>query len=378
MSTRPAVKAVARGASAFLAALTMIGLQFAPAMAQGLESIPDTEPGAIETIVSRAISEMDRQYPPGPALVRRDAHAKAHGCAKAIFRVDADLPTDLRVGLVSQPAATYKAWVRFSNGAFFPGDDGGPDGRGMALKILNVAPGAKPQGPPGAHDILMINHSTFFSPDARDYKDFADAGALTGDRRGLLNYFVPSFNPLTWRFRQAWIAYSIASQEIESPLSIRYYSMAPFGFGPGRAIKYSARPCDTNPVRAATTPQGPDFLAAALKQTLAAGPACFELLVQTREGSRMPIEDTTIEWSEAQSPYRRVGVVELPRQDLDKEGQGAFCENLAFSPWNAPPEHRPLGGMNRVRRAVYERISDYRHNRNGTTIPDADQAWDRF
>lgn len=379
MSELPSFRTIARGAIALVAALTMLCAEGAQTASQELESVPDGEPNAIETIVSQAISEMDRHYPPGSALVRRDAHAKAHGCAKAIFRVDADLPADLRVGFVSRPTASYKAWVRFSNGAFSPGDDSGPDGRGMALKILSLAPGTAPQGPITAHDILMINHPTFFSPDARDYEEFADAGALTGDRRGLLKYFVPSFNPLTWRLRQAWIAYSIASQKIDSPLSIQYYSMAPFGFGPGRAIKYSARPCHMNLQHSATSDtRGPNFLEVALKQSLSAGPACFDLLVQERKGPGMPIEDTTVEWSEEQSPYRRVGVVDLPKQTLDNEGQEAFCENLAFTPWNAPPEHKPLGGINRVRRVVYEKISGYRHTRNGTTVPDAAEAWDRF
>lgn len=29
------------------------------------------------------------------------------------------------------------------------------------------------------------------------------------------------------------------------------------------------------------------------------------------------------------------------------------CESLSFNPWHALAEHRPLGGMNRLRRAVY-------------------------
>ena len=68
----------------------------------------------------------------------------------------------------------------------------------MALKILDAAPGGQ------AHDILMINHPAFFSSDAVDYRDFADAGALTGDLRGLFGYFLPGWNPFNWRWRQGF------------------------------------------------------------------------------------------------------------------------------------------------------------------------------
>ena len=42
-----------------------------------------------------------------------------------------------------------------------------------------------------------------------------------------------------------------------------------------------------------------------------------------------------------------------------------FCENLSFTPWHTIPEHRPLGGINRVRKTVYDTISHVRHEING-------------
>jgi catalase len=345
--------------------------------AQSLE-VPPGEAANIDAVVARAVQEMQRHYPPGVPLVRRDAHAKAHGCAKAIFRVATDVPEHLRLGLVTEPGATRKAWVRFSNGAFRPGADTSMDGRGMAVKILDLVPGTPAPGPVAVHDILMINYPVFFSSDVRDYRDFAEAGALTGDGDGLKAYFLPSWNPMGWRIRQGLIAYRIASQKIDSPLTATYFSMTPFAFGEGRAVKYSARPCAGEaalPGTPATREQ--DFLRDTLKAQLASGPACFELLVQERAGA-MPIEDVTVEWSESLTPYRRIATIELPRQDIAQAGEDVFCENVAFSPWNAPQEHRPLGGMNRLRKAIYEAISKYRRERNGVAIPDAAAAWDRY
>jgi hypothetical protein len=43
-------------------------------------------------------------------------------------------------------------------------------------------------------------------------------------------------------------------------------------------------------------------------------------------------------------------------QDVDSpEGRALAeeCEAMAFSPWNALAEHRPMGGINRLRQAVY-------------------------
>jgi hypothetical protein len=44
-------------------------------------------------------------------------------------------------------------------------------------------------------------------------------------------------------------------------------------------------------------------------------------------------------------------------------------ENLSFSPWNALPEHRPIGQRNRTRKEVYEASSKYRHENNFTDVP---------
>jgi hypothetical protein len=79
----------------------------------------------------------------------------------------------------------------------------------------------------------------------------------------------------------------------------------------------------------------------------------------------MPVEDTTIEWKEKDSPFLAVARIEIPKQDIRKVENSNFCENLSFSPWHALPQHRPVGGLNRIRKAVYQGISQYRHCKNG-------------
>ena len=78
----------------------------------------------------------------------------------------------------------------------------------------------------------------------------------------------------------------------------------------------------------------------------------------------MSVENSTIEWKEAQAPFYKVASILIPQQDFDTEEQNRFCENLSFTPWHALAEHRPLGVNNRLRKTIYERISRVRHEMN--------------
>jgi hypothetical protein len=78
----------------------------------------------------------------------------------------------------------------------------------------------------------------------------------------------------------------------------------------------------------------------------------------------MPIEDPTIRWKERASPFRKVATIRIPSQDFTTKARKDFAEGLSFTPWHSLPHHRPLGGINRVRGAVYEVISKLRHEKN--------------
>jgi hypothetical protein len=80
---------------------------------------------------------------------------------------------------------------------------------------------------------------------------------------------------------------------------------------------------------------------------------------------RMPVEDPSVEWDERVSPFVKVATLNIPQQVFDSEAQMNYCENLSFDPWHSLPEHQPIGGVNRIRKVVYERISTLRHTANG-------------
>lgn len=330
---------------------------------------------AVEEITSASKTELDATYPEAAhALVRRSAHAKAHGCVKATFRTDPELPQELRVGTFANPGQVFKALIRYSNGALQVLSDSQPDGRGMAIKLIDADPGKPGSGrgrPP--HDILLVNFPQFFAGGVADFHSFVRANGLRRTDKDLKAYFQPSWNPFTWRIKDAKIGAANASRAIESPLRHDYFSMTPYSFGSGRAIKYWSRPC-AEAASPAVLPHEPDYLRKALVSELAKAPACFELLVQDQPPG-IDLDDAREDW---QTPFRPLGRIEIPSQSVDAPGRDTACENLSFNAANAPEEQAPLGEMNRLRVIVYARIAEYRMKRNNATPTDPERAWDSF
>ena len=329
---------------------------------QGAERISDAEPSPFETVppgeaaaIAAVVQAIEAQVRAGFAKTGhaiRDAHPKMHGCVFARLEVSTDLPADLRRGLFAEPGA-YDAWVRFSNGSGTPQKDEAGDGRGMAVKVLGVA-----GSPSGTQDFVMINHPAFFVRNAADYVDFSRA-------KNPLGFFFPSFNPFRWRLHELFTARAITQHVVSNPLDAQYYSMAPLLFG-DIPCKVSARP--VGPASAFADRTGDDFLRANLVKALGEGDKVFELCVQRQaDPAAMPVEDPTIPWPEDRAPFMAVARLTIPRQVFATPEQDAFGENLSFTPWHGLAAHRPLGGINRVRREVYETISTLRHELNGAT-----------
>ncbi len=329
------------------------------------EQIPANEAAYTEGIIEDAIRVVEQHR--DNTRVLRDAHAKAHGCVKAEVTVRTDLEETLRQGVLSEPGKTWQAWMRLSNGNAYPQFDRARDARGMAIKLLDV-PGAKLMSSPrhaGDQDFVMFNHPAFF---VRDVPEYRSNFAAQADGKKALAFF-PSWDPRTWEIRHLVIALKTLSPAPSSPVETTYNSIAPFKLGPHN-IKYRVIPTPENcPTYAIPKPNTdlPNFLRSALYQQLSLDrmPACFALQVQRQNPDYyMPIEDPSVEWDEKIAPFETVADIRLPAQDFDSTEQNLFCDNLSFNPWHALPEHRPIGGINRLRKAVYEAVSVYRHDRN--------------
>ncbi len=323
-------------------------LAFPAAFALDGEIIPREEAAMtaeVTQIISKTvISTFEKE---GKAF--RDAHRKPHGCVNAQFKVLEQKDPVLKTGLFAKPAQ-YSAMIRFSNGSGDADDDHKGDGRGMAIKIFDVPGKSIDADPIGkeTQDFIMINHPIFFVRNAKDY---------LGMQRSIQNGTI-IFWFLLRPFHEFAIANTIRGKEMRTPLNSSYWSMTPYKFGDTQ-MKYSVAPCAG---QATDVDDSKDFLAKNLAAGLSKRAACFKFLVQLRNDPKsMPIEDATIEWSEKKSPYQEVARVEIPAQTPKLD---PTCEKTAFNPWHSLPEHRPLGGISRMRRAVYQEISRLRNELN--------------
>lgn len=329
------------------------------------EQIPPGESALSQDIIQTAIRIVDQHRENTRYL--RDAHAKAHGCVKAEVQVLSDLPPALRQGVFAEPGKTWQAMMRLSNGNAYPQVDSIKDARGMALKLLNV-PGAQllaDQQGRGEQDFVMFSHPNFFVSDVAEYQQNIGAQA---DGKTILAFF-PGWDPRRWQIRHLLIASGTLAPAPDSPTQVTYYSVSPYKFGAANA-KFRVMPdphsCPTYDLPALNQ-KLPNFLRTALNQQLSTDrvPACFVLQIQRQDASKyMPIEDTSIEWKESDAPFETVARVKIPAQDFDTPALNLACDNQSFNPWFGIAEHRPIGGINRLRKAVYEAVSDYRHSRN--------------
>jgi hypothetical protein len=317
------------------------------------ETIDPQEDAYIETLKTLTMERLRSQYPDG-AAVRRDAHPKTHGLVTAEFIVLDDFSHALRHGVFQRPR-TFDALIRFSAGDIFPYPDTRvPRSGGMAIKLLGVE-GEKlleRERDAQTQDFIMINFPGFLAESFASYE--ALHVASTPETRARFYETHPAEEALYKRQ---------ALEPFFNPLQVRYFSQVPYRLGP-HAIKFSAKPV-ANAANQPPAAEGPDFLHEALRQQVAESDVYFDFMVQVQtDPIRMPIENSLTIWDEAASPFQRVAMVRIPRQDVTAAAL-EMAENLAFTPWHALPEHRPLGNMNRARRAVYEMVSEFRRTTNG-------------
>jgi catalase len=309
---------------------------------------PPGEAAVIADLAERLKQRIIKNNPTG--IMRRDAHPKMHGLVKAEFIVEPDLPEELRVGLFREPR-TYQTWVRFSNQSDPMQPDIKADIRGMAIKLMGV-PGEKLlEGE--THDFIVISTDAFVTRNVEQFDGMIKA-MQTGTLAQLW-FFATHLHTV--------VNLAKAMKKFANPLQIRYFSTTPYLFGT-RAVKYSAIPHVAEPDAIPANP-GPDYLREAMIRQLEGGEARFDFAVQFQtDADTMPIEDPSIVWSESVSPFRKVATIRILQQSFDSEKQRELGENLSYTPWRVLPEHRPLGGINRARKVVYDFISTFRHEYN--------------
>jgi Catalase len=321
-----------------------------------------------EKLIALLKSVIMQRYFTGPTY--RDVHVKGHAGVRAEFTVEPDLPEEFRVGVFKEPR-TYPAWIRFSNAFQDPQMDIKGDIRGFALKLMGVE-GEKlldVHKDAETQDFIFLSTNLFLTKDAEDFYEFVRIGALdykktVGDYLRLLWFFITHLNVAIGLFK--------ASRKFANLLEIEWFSATPYLFGE-RAVKYALQPWRKTK---SSLPSNPDnnFLRARLAEDLEHEGTGFDFMIQFQLNPYdEPIENGLKAWN---SPFHKIASINIPRQIINTPEQRAFAENLSFNPWHCLPEHRPLGSINRVRKAVYLAISDFRRTRNGvpTAEPTAEKS----
>lgn len=285
----------------------------------------------------------------------RDVHVKSHGCAEATFQILPKLPAELGQGLFAVPAS-YSASIRFSNASPVAQADGLPDGRGLAIQVRGISgeflPGSESTG---SQDFLMVNHPVFLASDVADYLRLQKVRLELGQGLAAAPQLFSglTLNPLRWPWREISSVVDVATQFPRHPAAYTYYSMTPFRYGEF-VVKYRVRPHVGS--GAGYLPEAiwqPSAMRLALERTLARRSLVLDFQVQLRTSvSSMPIEDATREWPESESPFRTVALIEMPRQDLASRYPDRG-DSMSWNVWHCLAAHRPLGGINRSRKAAY-------------------------
>ncbi len=332
----------------------------------------------------------------------------------ARFAIAEDIEQQYRVGLFAYPGRVHDAWIRFSNAAVLREDDlkAGRDGdrkngsRGMAVKVMDVKGdvldldnGRRNQ------DFLMVNTPEFALANARDYlrldrilardpmgadptayfipavlaqigepKD-GEPAEITAKRDALKTIAEnhPLLNELTavdlmGTISSAKVAAKIGRTVVRNPSEVQYFGAAPFLFGSDRAMKFSAKPrkpVEQQPFAEITDDDPPpDYLRDALGTTIEGDDdIVFDFMIQTQTAgaSGLGIEDATTIWQDELESYVAVAKITIPSpQTPHTPEEQTICEKLFFTPWHALAAHRPIGGINRLRRNVYAASAGHR------------------
>jgi catalase len=300
-------------------------------------------------LVRLFISDQVKRIVDGQCPVRRATFFKPHGSAYGSFTVMPKLRRELRVGVFAHQR--FDAWVRFSSDTL-PVTPDAKTTCGLAIKLFGV-PGRKLLEPNAlTQDFVMQNFPVFFVDDAKAMFEVSDN----------FDAFVKK-HPETKKLSDAM------SHPVDSVARIDYWSALASKLGPKHVVKYKLVAGENGGPSISVDKTYQDYLGNDLAYRLLHHELRFTFCVQLQTDPKsMPVDQGTVEWSEAKSPPIPVATLVLPRQDINATGQTAYAENLSFSPWHSLPEHEPVGSIQQARKVVYRMSSEVRHWANGMPV----------
>ncbi|MEV0225260.1 peroxidase family protein [Streptomyces sp. NPDC050704] len=327
---------------------------------------PEAERLVFERLARELMEVQVKNRRAGGGGLARAFHAKAPlGVENARLRFHDDLPAALRGGF-AQPGADYPVTLRLSNASGIRQGDGTADLRGAALRVR--------VSEEESHDLLATSYPVSHARDAREFVAFAKA--MAGARNPLQKAFglfvkLPLAVGLETANRMRRNVQAATRHTVNSLAGETYWSRGAMLWGEAGPVRYLLRPAAGSPPAPRPDRRDPEFLHRELAARLARSDVVFELCVQRYvDEQRTPVEDASVEWKDAVSPPVSVAQLTVPGQDLDSAEARAAArrvEELAFNPWYTTDDFRPLGNLNRARKAAYQAGSAHRLGRRFVT-----------
>jgi hypothetical protein len=308
----------------------------------------------------------------------RSVHAKSHGLLQAELHVLPGLPRALAQGLFSEPA-NYPVVMRLST---TPGDvlaDSVSTPRGLAIKVLGVRgdrlPGTEQDS---TQDFVLVNATTFLNAGPKAFLGGLKMLAATTDKAQALKKVLSATlrrveGAMEKAGSESAAIKSMGGHPATNPLGDSYYSQVPILYGP-----YMAKVALVPSVVGLTALHGApidvgadaDALRKAVQEHFAQQGGEWELRIQLCTNiEEMPVENASSEWPQHLSPFITVARLVAPPQIGWSEALShAIDEGMSFSPWHGLADHRPLGAINRVRKAAYEMSAKQRAQRRGAAL----------
>lgn len=322
----------------------------------------------------------------------RAVHAKAHALVKGVLTIRDGLPPELAQGLFAR-GGSYPAIARFSTSPGDLLDDSVTAPRGVALKLLGVEGEHVESEETGTQDFVMVDGPAFAAPTARKFLGNLKLLAATTDKaQGAKKLLSAALRAAEGTLEalggESALLKNLGGAQSVHPLGETYFTQTAYRYG-DYVAKLSLQPVSAN-LTALTGKHvrvigRPDALREECNDVLLAGPVEWVLRVQLcRDADTMPIEDATVVWDEAESPFVEVARLRLEPQQGWTTGVSEPAEDrLRFSPWHCLAAHRPLGTINRARRDAYRMSSELRGSVNGCPMhppaPEtAREPWSEF
>src|SRR5438874_3374074 len=272
----------------------------------------------------------------GTGRAVRDAHAKGYGLVRAEVEILDQLPAEYAQGIYAKPAR-HDALIRFSNGSPHAGADARLGGAtGLALKMFGIDGPTLVEDEPDAHtfDYANIDAPIFFCNTVEHYlfiqELFLEAPIYfaqgTSGRHRFFRDFVTGKGTLDqdhWAWDELFAFLTVAQLRPVNLLLSTYWTMGAVRHGEYIAkVRFAPVTAFAKKVvqRTLDLTSALEVYRPALVAELRDRPYEFDIQVQLcADLARMPVEDVTVEWPEALSPFVTVAKLRIPQQDISDD-----------------------------------------------------------